>query len=471
MTRLDIFIDKRLAHKNEAIYVFRTFCAVMGLGMALKENPQDAQINYSSQAQAGAINIVPDDYSLWFAKIPQAKMVEGKIILSVHGSKHERIFERLQGRVSFNYDIIAASFYMLSRMEERQINQRDIWGCFPAKAGIAIKEGFLEFPVLNGYIRLLEEILSGYLEKKYDFLPRWPNNYDFCVCLHHDVDRPFKGDFQSAGNILKTGRGMNMLASMVLNRLTQKLRGSKDEYYNFDEYMDLEEGHGFKSTFNFTAPALRNSRYDPLYSLDNPRITEAIKRVLSRGFKVGLHAGYDSYLDARVIETEKKSLEKITGASVKGVLQHYLRLECPDTWEKQAQAGLEYDMTLGYNEAVGFRAQAAFPFYPYSFASRQAIPVLVLPLVIMDGTLFLEMKLSAEEATEKSIGLLSSLKESGGCASVLWHINTWCEKDFPGYRTVYKNVMEWLGRQRVWVTSGEELCGWWKNRSNKLCAG
>ena len=57
--------------------------------------------------------------------------------------------------IETNIDIIASSFFMVSRYEEVVINSRDQYDRFPASASLAYKEGFLNRPIVNEYIELL----------------------------------------------------------------------------------------------------------------------------------------------------------------------------------------------------------------------------------------------------------------------------------------------------------------------------
>ena len=48
-----------------------------------------------------------------------------------------------------------------------------------------------------------------------------------------------------------------------------------------------------------------------------------------------------------------------------GYRNHYLRFKLPETWKYLADAGFEYDTTLGYSNALGYRNGMCHPFRPY----------------------------------------------------------------------------------------------------------
>ena len=54
--------------------------------------------------------------------------------------------------VETNIDLIASSFFMVSRYEEIIVDEKDQYNRFPATASVAYKENFLTCPIVNEYI-------------------------------------------------------------------------------------------------------------------------------------------------------------------------------------------------------------------------------------------------------------------------------------------------------------------------------
>ena len=83
-------------------------------------------------------------------------------------------------------DIFAASFFMLTRWEEYVNKNRDIYDRFPATESLALKQGFLDKPIVNKYVEELKDMLLEldnslvFKERKYELF------------LTHDVDIPLK---------------------------------------------------------------------------------------------------------------------------------------------------------------------------------------------------------------------------------------------------------------------------------------
>src|SRR5262249_27309253 len=156
----------------------------------------------------------------------------------------------------------------------------------------------------------------------------------------------------------------------------------------------------------------RRHEYDPLYLLndvigyDGRRVTvaELIADMTRRGHEVGLHGSYESYRDGPELARQRQAIAAATRASdgaACGIRQHLLRFDVRTTWAAQADAGFAYDSTLGYNEAIGFRAGIAAPFVPWDGAGRKPHRLWEAPLTAMDGALFRTLGLGGAAAADR----------------------------------------------------------------------
>ena len=53
----------------------------------------------------------------------------------------------------FPFDIFAASFYLLSRYEEYLPHEKDMYGRYAHENSLAFKEGFLQLPLINIWVK------------------------------------------------------------------------------------------------------------------------------------------------------------------------------------------------------------------------------------------------------------------------------------------------------------------------------
>jgi hypothetical protein len=380
----------------------------------------------------------------------------------------------LQGQtLHFGFDLVQAAFWLLCRCEEMETKERDRFGRFPEEQSWLIRHGLAQIPVLNMYAALLRTALATALEKRGMTLirkARWPGARPYAVVLSHDVDDAGRFDWRQGFHLLaravrqRSPRGLLRGVYLILAKLKQSISNRRDPYWNFDTVTELEDRHGFRSSFYFvTGPESVNR--DPLYHVDAPRIAQLLVQLHEGGWEVGVHGSFDSYLHAAKLQAQRKKLESLTGSPVRGIRQHYLRLKVPETFREQVRAGFTYDSTLGYRGHVGFRAGAAFPFPLFDPQRREPIDLLEVPLSIMDGPLFWQLDLGPEEAAAYVLDVLRHVREQGGLAVLLWHQRVWYDKKYPGWSTVYEAAIEYLhAEQAAWVVTGAQVAEWWLAR-------
>jgi hypothetical protein len=279
--------------------------------------------------------------------------------------------------------------------------------------------------------------------------PRW-RGAKFAVALTHDVDTPWKwtrtgvlgAAARAKGHLLggrvrdalREGRG---LAGAPLHRF----RGT-DPYWSFDKILADERRCDAASTFFVMA--------DHAHELDGP-VPESYERlrprlvetVLGGGAEVGLHGSYSAADDGSRLASEKAKLEALAG-SIQGQRYHFLRLDPHRNLADLEAAGFDYDSTLGFSDAPGFRAGIAHPFHPWDFEREEPRSILELPLAAMDVTLSAEryLNLSAEQAGARLAVLLDWAAEHGGGFSVLWHSEQYDSALLPGWDRLYRRFME-----------------------------
>jgi peptidoglycan/xylan/chitin deacetylase (PgdA/CDA1 family) len=250
----------------------------------------------------------------------------------------------------------------------------------------------------------------------------------------------------------------------ALGGLGHSLSRKPDPYWNFEKVMEIEKRAGYRSTFFFVPEAGSPDR-DPPYELDTPRLRDLLGRLREEGWEVGVHGNYNSYLDAESLRAQREKLERVSGGSVRGVRQHYLRLQVPGSFRAQMDAGFAYDGTVGYRGHLGFRAGAAFPYHPFDPDSGERLSLLELPLTVMDGPLFWQLELSAPEAAARTLSLLRTVRSAGGLAVLLWHQRAWHEGRYPGWGRVYSEVVDHLHQEgQAWVATAGQVADWWLAR-------
>lgn len=336
-------------------------------------------------------------------------------------------------------DGVAESFFHLARVEERG-GPHDDHGRFRA-----------EWSSLEPLDPPLDRLRS-----ELGLPPRTWHGARFAVALTHDVDSPWRwtriGLRGAAARLKRDARSARLgpalreataLAAAPVHRLRRT-----DPNWRFGEIVAEERRRGARgSTFFVLA-----GHHDPhdgaapeSYERLRPRLVETI---LESGAEVGLHGSYTAADDPARLGEEKAVLEALAGP-ISGHRYHYLRADPHRNLSALAELGFAYDTTLGFPDAVGFRAGVAHPFRPWSFELDGPLDLVEIPLAAMDATLAEEryLGLTAKRAEPQLMRLLDWAAEHGGAFAVLWHPDRFDALTSGGWDRLYWKVLEGV-RQR-----------------------
>ena len=461
----------------------------------LGQEPGTINLYYGHPGDDARGVIIPvDDPERWQEAEPAHLILEGIPVLHV-GEPPTSLIRAPAGaalddcpRICLGFDLVCSAFWLLSLQEEltarsrrdpaaplaaEEGGRRDVFDRFVSARSWLARHDLAATPVVNLYASLLKKAL--YLVAASQNLPvvhkaRWPRGRRYAVVLSHDVDEV--GRFGAGRGLQLFGQALARPSPRSLVRgayfaaagATRSLTRGPDPYWNFEDMMAMEEQAGYRSTF-FFVPEARSVNRDPPYDIDAPRLRSVLARIHAGGWEIGVHGSFDSYTDATVLDSQRRKLAETSGAPVEGIRQHYLRLRVPGSFHAQARAGFVYDSTLGYHDNIGFRAGAAFPFRPFDPESRVPLPMLELPLTVMDGALFWHLKLTPQAAAARTLALLDTVRQQGGLAVLLWHQRVLHEKKYPGWWPVYVQAVEHLrAGGEAWVAPGRQVAAWWLAR-------
>lgn len=320
-------------------------------------------------------------------------------------------------------DAVAEAFFHLARVEEIG-GARDERNRFPAAASCL-------------------DPLDPPLERLRRELGLEPPRYGgakFAVALTHDVDNPWRwtrAGIRAAAGRLK--RGDVGQAGALARIPIHKLRGT-DPYWRFAEVLAEERAHGAISSTFFVMARHEHRADGASYEGLRPKVVEAI---LEAGGEVGLHGSYLAAEDGEKLAAEAKEVERLAG-TIAGHRYHYLRVDPHRNLVPLAALGFRYDTTLGFPDALGFRAGIAQPFHPWDFEKEQSATIVEVPLAAMDATLA-EARyqgLSAAAAKPQLIALLDWAAEHGGGFSILWHPDRFDAPTARGWDRLYFEVLD-----------------------------
>lgn len=360
--------------------------------------------------------------------------------------------------IETNIDIVASSFFMLSRYEEVMLSERDHYDRFPAVVSIAHKGNFLTRPIVNEYIDLFWEWIDSF---NLDFKPKtlWKGK-DFAVLLTHDVDlirkyRWWDPPLRSiASSIVKHGQFAQGLR-YAWDWAASSVKIKPDPYWTFDYITELEHKYDLTSSFYFMTSG--NTKYE----INDPKIVKLVKKLEGMGHEVGLHGSSNSYNDCKTFIREKDRLNQFVSKKHYGGRQHMLHWKTPDTWRIYEKADMLYDATLGYADHEGFRCGFCLPFKPFDVLEDRVIDIWELPLTVMEGTLQRYRGLSPKRAYKSIRALLDVIIKHHGLFVMLWHNSHLYELMFPGWKRLYERLMSEIGSKTIFSESGRNIIYHW----------
>jgi peptidoglycan/xylan/chitin deacetylase (PgdA/CDA1 family) len=347
-------------------------------------------------------------------------------------------------------DPLAEGFFHLARVEERGA-ERDPHGRFLAASSCL-------------------DPLDPPLERLRRELGAEPPRYRgarFAVALTHDVDVPWRwtriGVLGAAarlkGHALAGRVGPALHEARGLARVPLHKLGGTDPNWRFREIAAEEEAHGARSTFflmaghGHRADGAAPEAYDRL----RPRLVET---VLETGAEVGLHGSYLAADDLEQLARERLLLAQLDGPLI-GHRYHYLRVDPHRNLAPLAGIGFRYDTSLGFPDALGFRAGIAHPFRPWDFARDRPADLVEVPLAVMDATLAEERYagLSAAKAKPRVLALLDHAAEQGGAFSILWHPERFDGPSARGWDRLYFQLSDAVRERGGICVAAGELAG------------
>ena len=350
------------------------------------------------------------------------------VLFGVPGPADAPLAQGDEGGIRLDVDVFGGAFALLTRYEEALPGERDRYRRFPAASALAVRDGFLGLPLVDAYVELLWAALHGV----------WPRlvrpQREYRVLLTHDVDDPVSTLGRSrallarqlAGDVVRR-RDVGLLVRRG-RALADARRGRlhRDPHDTFDLLMAVSEEHGLRSAFYFLSNNDVNphgGRYD---LVDHPWVGQLMDRVSRRGHEVGFHAGFGTFDDPQRTAEEFDRLKAAAQrAGVRqeqwGGRQHYLQWANPTTWRNWNAAGLAYDCTLAFSEAVGFRTGTCHEYPVFDLVARRPLALRERPFQVMDVTLFGYAGLAPDAAHAVVLEVARACRRFRGDLGLLWH--------------------------------------------------
>lgn len=370
-----------------------------------------------------------------------------KKIPLLFGMDNEDLFTEKGSLITINFDLIASAFYLLSGWHEYVSSTRDKFGRIAYSDSIERSLDIIEIPVVNYYF----DILRTAIEKAYNIrLQSKFENYDYRVCLTHDIDKLKKSwDKSVKQEIIKK----KFLSALLLT--FKKLV----ESYNLKsiiEILEIEKKQNVVSTFFFL---IKKGKYLGCDNGDYSILSKYIIKIISKleCDQYALHASYGSHINSLLLKNEQSFFNKIF--PIKGNRFHFLAFDPKHTPSILQSANFAFDSSISFAEHSGFRRSICYPYYIYDLKNDQSTNVLEIPLNIMDTTFQKReyMNIPADEISLSISNLIEEVKKFNGVLTVLWHNTNFASSDYREWKIAYEKCICQFKNDQIHFSTCQEI--------------
>lgn len=341
--------------------------------------------------------------------------------------------------IDFDFDPLAATFFMVTRYEEYLPHREDIHGRFLPEESLAAQAGFLEEPVVDQWARMI----AGKIQERYPGYSLPGQSYRFVQTVDIDAAWSYlhKGLFRSVVGMLRDliSRRDPAEAARRIRVLAHRETDPFDTFeYILEQYRKVPE-----SALFFFVLLADYGDYDKPASYLNPHFRQLIQH-LDDYAKIGIHPGYNTLEQPLKAAVENKRLEDIIHRPIVYNRFHFLRLKLPRSYRILQHAAMRCDYSMGYPDTVGFRAgiSGSYPFY--DLERDHETELLIQPFSIMDTTLQKYMRLSPEEGLQTYRRIIDAVRAVDGTFCCIIHNQNLSEVDgWEGWRNTYEQMLEY----------------------------
>src|SRR5262245_32690954 len=462
------------AIKTKVRYVFDTLLMARGIPVAYSPQPpaRGPWLLYAPAREAEcmhapclAIAHSPAAWGLFSSllDVESATTVEGLVAVFP-----ERAAD-FDPEVDVSFDIVANAFYFLSSWSERLgAGQAQTRGMY---ANSVFARLGVPQDIVDQYLDRIETKLRAVCDRAGQ-TPwaslTWPDGSEFALVLSHDVDfiPAGLGDTLVQGAKTMTrhivhqrdpGDALRSLAGLARALLT-----GRDAYGCVPDIIAKEKALGLRASFQVAVG--RRHPHDVNYRIEDDRVRDYLRVIVDSGFDLCLHGSYRSTENPAWYAEEVALLARRLAAPV-GSRQHYLSFNYDVLFTAQEEAGIRFDMSMGFPDRIGPRAGFSYPYFPYCLEEDRPYDVLEISLFLMDVTLHGYMGLKGERTWQTIKDSIYDLRQKRGCVSVVWHPIMFGGARNPGYDDLFWAMAEQVRGCRGLPTDGRTINAFWREQA------
>ncbi len=390
----------------------------------------DAVKVYYDNNQTDLLNVIPGSNILFETTVTLQQVNIGKLddfkTLFPTATNHANVFP---------FDIFAASFYLLSRYEEYLSNEKDKHGRYYYKQSLAFKEGFLQHPLINIWVRYF----AVWLKEREPSFHYELSAFKFIPTYDVDIAYAYKGQ-GVVENLYHLSKSILTGKLVKAKQQLEVLKGNAGDPFDcFNDLTQLNKTYNLSGIF-FLLTIFQGSKYDRNIAISKT-ITTQLFQELAASNVTGLHPSYQSGDTDKLLVKEKAMLEEIVQKPQANNRYHYLKFALPEGYKRLIDVGFSDDYSMGYGQVNGFRASTATPFFWYDLKKNEATILKVHPFCFMDSTSIFNLQQAPAVAFAELQVLYDSCKNVGGECVTIFH-NHLMSYPYQAWKTAYEKFLK-----------------------------
>ena len=342
-----------------------------------------------------------------------------------------------QGHLTPAWDIAGTTLELLTMHEERVSERRDWMGRSVASMSPRHSDGRIQVPFINNCAAVLvDQCLQ---QACGDDASGVPFAKPVSVCLSHDLDQLRGDDFWTQAARLRRFllpiRHFRVPNFPALRHIFFNLL--KPRRYFMDDLLAMisaEKARGFRSIcyvlcgkrgrFGARTPSRMIGRY---------------LQEITPDCDIGIHYNHGTLDDAGSFNRQRLQIKTLAPILPIAGRAHYLQMDSQTSFQFWESQGIKIDESLGYPDAVGYRAGIAGPFRPFDRTKEGETSIISLPLIAMDSAIALRFGTDFEIAIDSMVHNLSVV---GGTFSLLFHPGMFANPEHPETMGMYERILE-----------------------------
>ncbi len=365
--------------------------------------------------------------------------------------------------------VLATVVDVAGAASEQRTTERDHYRRVPSSANPLVREGLEREPVIQrAALALQAATRKAAGGRAFRTVAPWPEGRRWAAAFTHDLDVVSWWpaftllrivELTRKGALARIGRvAAAAVANAGFDPVTQGVVG----------VLNHEANAHIRSTWFILCgtPTLRTMRAGDLtYSPDSTRARGILAQVRAIGHEIGLHGSFATLDHPEAFRDQRQRLEGITGPPVRGIRQHYVRINPGVTEHAMAGAGFSYDTTYGFPDRNGFRLGIADVVQRWDDSAKKPIAIDEVPFTWMDRALSKYRGIEDPAAWSKdALELATTARAVGGLWVGLWHPNLTPALGFPDAPPAYGATVAGVLAESPFVAPLDTIVQWCRAR-------